>query len=83
MSITPTHRLVFSRERLMPKSNAEIAIEHQIKFEFYLLALTFSILGLSIQTAEFGTYLSADLLELAGWLGLFLSGVVGLLRGEW
>ena len=67
----------------MAKSSAEIAIELRAKFEFYLLALVFSILGLSIQTAEFGTYLTADAFELAGWMLLFASGVIGILRGEW
>ena len=67
----------------MAKTNAEIAIEHRTKFEFYLLALTFAILGLSIQTATFGERVVADILELAGWLGLFVAGIIGLLRSEW
>jgi len=66
----------------MAKTSGEISVELQAKFEFYLLALTFSVLGLSIQTAEFGNYLSADAFELAGWLALFVSGVIGILRGE-
>lgn len=67
----------------MAKNSAEVAIELRAKFEFYLLALTFTILGLSIQTAEFGRYLSADAFELAGWLALFVSGTTGILRAEW
>jgi hypothetical protein len=67
----------------MAKTSAEIAIELRAKFEFYLLALAFSILGLSIQTAEFGTYLAADAFELVGWMALFSSGLIGILRGEW
>lgn len=67
----------------MAKTSAEVAIELRGKFEFYLLALTFSILGLSIQTAEFGKHLLVDTLELGGWVALFMSGVVGILRGEW
>lgn len=67
----------------MAKTPAEIAIDLRSKFEFYLLGLTFGILGLSIQTGKFGTYLTADAFELAGWLALFVSGVVGILRGEW
>lgn len=67
----------------MAKTSGEIAIELRAKFEFYLLALTFGILGLSIQTAGFGRYLSADAFELAGWLALFASGTVGILRAEW
>lgn len=67
----------------MPKNSGEIAIELRAKFEFYLLALTFSILGLSIQTADFGKNLFADTFELSGWLSLFVSGVIGILRAEW
>ncbi len=67
----------------MPKTSGEIAIELRAKFEFYLLALTFSILGLSIQTADFGAVLFADVFELSGWLSLFVSGVIGILRAEW
>jgi hypothetical protein len=67
----------------MAKTASEIAIEQRAKFEFYLLGLTFGILGLSIQTAKFGNFLIADSLELLGWLVLFASGVVGMLRGEW
>lgn len=67
----------------MAKSTAEIAIDLRAKFEYYLLALTFAILGLSIQTAQFGAYLFADVLELVGWAALFASGIIGILRGEW
>jgi hypothetical protein len=66
----------------MAKTSAETAIELQSKFEFYFIALTFSILGLSIQTAPLGSDLATDAFELAGWLALFFSGIVGLLRGE-
>jgi len=66
----------------MAKTSVETAVELQSKFEFYLIALTFSILGLSIQTAAFGSHLAADGFEIAGWLTLFFSGIVGLLRGE-
>lgn len=67
----------------MTKTSGEIAIELRSKFEFYLLALTFSVLGLSIQTAIFDKNLIADAFELLGWLTLFLSGLIGILRAEW
>jgi hypothetical protein len=67
----------------MAKTNAEIAIELRAKFEAYMLALTFTVLALSIQTAKFGTSTVADTLELGGWLTLFIAGVTALLRGEW
>jgi hypothetical protein len=44
----------------MAKTSAEIAIEHRGRFEFYLLGLIFAVLGLSIQTAEFGQFLVSD-----------------------
>jgi hypothetical protein len=67
----------------MAKTNTDIAIEMQGKFELYMLGLIFTVLGLSIQTAKFGNSTAADMLELLGWLSLFVSGVTGLLRGEW
>jgi len=67
----------------MPRSNVEIAIELQTKFEFYLLGLIFTVLGLSIQTAEFGRSDLTDGLELIGWLLLLISALVGVMRGEW
>jgi len=67
----------------MAKTSAEIAIQFRGKFEFYLLALTFGILALAMQTAKFGDLLLVDVLELAGWLALFASGMFGLLRAEW
>ena len=67
----------------MSVTNAEIAVNLQSKFEFYLLGLTFAILGLSVQTAVFGVSMVADGFELLGWLSLLASGLVGILRGEW
>jgi hypothetical protein len=52
------------------------------KFEFYVLALTFTVLGLSVQTANFGRNLVADGLEVLSWLLLLSSGIVGLRRLE-
>jgi len=63
--------------------NEEISIRLKERFEFYVIALTFTILGLSIQTASFGASLLSDSFELLGWLFLFISGLVGLSRLEW
>ena len=63
--------------------NTEISIRLKERFEFYVIALAFTILGLSIQTASFGTSLPSDSFELLGWLFLFISGLVGLSRLEW
>lgn len=67
----------------MAKSNAEIAVQLQAKFEIYFLGLIFTILGLSIQTARFGSSDLADGFELSGWVFLLISALTGILRGEW
>ena len=63
--------------------NDEISFRLKERFEFYVIALIFTILGLSIQTASFGTSLLSDSFELLGWLFLFISGLAGLSRLEW
>jgi hypothetical protein len=62
--------------------NQEISIQTQQKFEFYLLALVFTILGLSIQTAKL-TSCYQGIIELAAWASFLLSGLAGLSRMEW
>jgi hypothetical protein len=57
--------------------------ELQEKFELYLLALIFTILGLAIQTAKLGANRVVDVLEVLGWLSLVVSGLIGLSRLEW
>ncbi len=65
------------------KSDLEYSRQLQEKFELYLLALIFTLLGLAVQTAKFGTSQTADILELLGWALLLISGLVGLSRLEW
>ena len=67
----------------MPESNVEIGTRVQEKFEFYFLSLSFIVLGLSIQTSEFGGSLLTDALELISWVCLFISGISGLSRMQW
>jgi hypothetical protein len=62
--------------------NIKIAQDTQSKLEFYAIALTFTVLGLSVQTSAFGRNLVADGLELLGWVSLLVSGMVGLSRVE-
>jgi hypothetical protein len=53
------------------------------KYEFYFLALTFTLLGASIQTVKFDEYSTINsLLELLGWFAFILSGVIGLSKIE-
>jgi hypothetical protein len=64
-------------------SSEEYSRQLQEKFEFYLLALVFTILGLAIQTAKFGASDLGDALELFGWVLLLVSCITGLSRMEW
>lgn len=61
-----------------PDSGIQKGQQIQIKLGFYSVALTFTILGLAIQTASFGANVVADLAELLAWLILLLSGLNGL-----
>lgn len=63
--------------------NTEISLRLKERFEFYIIALIFTILGLSIQTATFEASLISDILELVGWLLLLTSGLAGLSRLEY
>ena len=66
-------------------SDNEHAVAHQSqeKFQFYGVALVFTILGLSIQTATFDGYVTARICELMSWLMLLVSGLAGLSHLEW
>jgi len=64
-------------------SDLEYSRQLQEKFELYLLALIFTLLGLAVQTAKFGINQLADILELLGWVFLLISGLAGLSRLEW
>lgn len=65
------------------KSDLEYSRQLQEKFELYLLALIFTLVGLAVQTAKFGASQTADILEFLGWVLLLISGLVGLSRFEW
>ena len=63
--------------------NAAAAHRVQVKIDFYLVALTFTVLGFSVQTARFSSMVVPDALELFSWVALLLSGLLGLWRLEW
>mgnify|MGYP001110690615 CR=1 FL=1 len=67
----------------MSESNLEAAQRIQEKFQFYLVAVVFTILGLSIQTAKFGGSSLADVIELISWLFLLVSALTGMSYLEW
>jgi hypothetical protein len=62
--------------------NLEISIQTQQKFEFYLLVLVFTILGLSIQIAKLASCFQGTI-EILAWVSFLISGLAGLSRMEW
>ena len=67
----------------MSATEREIAQRTQEKFEFYIISLVFTLLALSIQTAEFGVSIISDSFELLGWGLLLVSGIAGVWRLEY
>ncbi|HVS27400.1 MAG TPA: hypothetical protein VHE58_08925 [Burkholderiales bacterium] len=66
----------------MADTNAQVAQQTQLKHQFYVLTLCFTVLALAVETADFDGPLAADAIELAGWLCLLISGLIGLFRFE-
>jgi len=65
----------------MPEVTPHTILE---KYEFYFLGLTFTLLGLSIQSVNFSSYSNLNtVIELLGWLFFGVSGVVGLSKIEY
>ena len=65
------------------KSNLDVSMRIQEKFEFYFLSLTFIILGLAVQTSKFGSSKISDIFELLAWILFFIAGIAGLSRMRW
>ena len=66
----------------MTDTNAQTAQQIQLKHQFYVLTLCFTVLALAVETADFKGPLAADTIELAGWLCLLTSALIGLYRFE-
>lgn len=64
-------------------ANITIARELSQKFEFYFIALVFTILGLSVQTATITKENYQFIFEILAWCSLLVSGLAGLSRLEW
>lgn len=64
-------------------TDRKISIEQQSRFQFYLVALTFTVLGLAIQTAPPEGPVVALCAEIIGWIVLLASGLAGLSHLEW
>jgi len=67
----------------MGNLNSDVGQRIQEKFQFYIVGLIFTLLGLAVQTASFGTSLAADLFELGAWICLLLSALLAMSRLEW
>ena len=65
------------------EANQEYSRQTQQKFEFYFIALVFTILALSIQTSVMTELNWQRFFELLSWVCLLLSGLSGLSRLEW
>jgi len=63
--------------------NITIAREISQKFEFYFIALVFTVLALSIQTSSFTKIYFQYLFEIFAWCCFLISGLAGLSRLEW
>jgi len=66
----------------MAKSNLELAQQTQERFYFYMTALVFTVLGLSIQTGSFSKSNISDSFEIISWILFLLSGLAALYRLE-
>lgn len=64
-------------------SESSVAQQTQEKFQFYFLALVFTLLAAAIQTAGFPRSKPESVFELLGWAGLLLAGLFGLWKIEW
>jgi len=60
-----------------------MAVQTQERFRFYLVALVFTILGLSIQTYDETSLVFARFTEVCSWAVLLVSGLAGLSYIEW
>ena len=60
-------------------NNQKVATEYESKFRFYFVALNFTLLAATIQTAQLSEMSALNaLLELVSWVLLLSSGLAGL-----
>ena len=65
------------------KTNMELAADVGNRFEFYIVALTFTVLAFALQAGDFNGSPYRDAMEALSWAGFLLSGLVGLSRLEY
>lgn len=61
-------------------SDIEVAQRRQERYEYYLVALVFTTLAFSIQTATNTGVVLVSVMEITSWLALFASGLSALSR---
>jgi hypothetical protein len=64
-------------------NNITIARNLSEKYEFYLLALVFTVLAFTVQTADMVNRYYQYCFEIGAWVLFAVSGLVGLSRLEW
>lgn len=68
----------YFEEKKLAWERRKLGIELRHKFEFYFVVLSFSILGVVIQTAKKSGIICLDALEIFSWVSIFASGCIGL-----
>ena len=63
--------------------NIRIGRDLALKFDFYFIALIFTVLGLTVQTASFGNEWGQYVFEILAWASLATSGFAALSRLEY
>ncbi len=68
----------YLEQRKLIWERRKLGIELRHKFNLYFTTLTFTLLGLAIQTSNKALSLYINTTEICGWGFLFFSGVIGL-----
>lgn len=68
----------YFEERKFNWERNKIGLELRHRYELYFVTLTFTLLGLAIQSAKHSDFQFAKYAEFTGWLLLLSSGLLGL-----
>ena len=64
------------------RTNQDVAIEVGVKFDFYVVALTFTVFAFALQSGSFRGDVIIDGIEAFSWFCFLCSGIAGLSRLE-
>ena len=72
-------------QRKIAWERRKMGLEFRHRYELYFVTLTFTLLGLAVQTAKSSTSVVIQFIEFGGWFLLFLSGLLGfyILESLW